>query len=313
MKRNGRLAALAVALAVGLLAGGAARAQETDTFDAQNFKPALSPHGYVTVEGAKFLGPFAPHIAAYFSWAHNPLRLTEPRPGFDERDVVRDLSAIDFVLALGLVPIGNGGLELAVGVPFYVDINGLEIADVNDEGDLRGLPEEAFGDLRTAIKLTLLDREDDPIGIAAKVEAQWPVDREQRDSFNTDRHFQLKPSIVIDKKMSILRIAAEVGYEWLDGSEFQVAGVQVDDRLWISAAVGIEPFDEKVPLAIVAEAIHWTRWENPWDHEEESPVELFGAIKYAGTIFFELGAGGGLNEGVGAPDARVFGALGFTL
>src|SRR5215470_13446057 len=65
-----RLAAAALGLA---LAGRAAPAFEG--FDAENWKPALDPYGYVTVDGARSLGALAPHAALYFSWAHDPLRL----------------------------------------------------------------------------------------------------------------------------------------------------------------------------------------------------------------------------------------------
>jgi hypothetical protein len=297
---------------VALMGGGAAALGQELRFDAQNFKPALDPWGYITMDGAKTLGQLQIFGAGYFNWSHNPLRLSKPRPPSEggSRDVIRDLSEFDIVAALGLLEFRNGGLEIAADLPLAADVNGIEIETRPHHTHPIGLSDQGVGDLRTGAKLTIFDREDDAIGLAGKVVIEWPTGKEGP-FLSDNREFQMLFSLIVDKKMSVLRFGAEFGYEWIDGRDFHIADVHVNDRMHVKAAIGLEPFDEKIPLAVVAELIHWTRWERPWAREKEAPIELNGAIKYSGTIFGEIGAGGGLNSGVGAPDARVFAAVGF--
>jgi hypothetical protein len=65
-------------------------------------------------------------------------------------------------------------------------------------------------------------------------------------------------------------------------------------------------------LEAVFEARTSFRVGNPWKSEEESPVEVDGAVRWSATFYAEVGAGAGLNRGAGAPDARVFAAVGTT-
>jgi hypothetical protein len=317
MTRGSKLGAVLLAGAALLCGAGPALAQSPaangDGFNAQNFKPALDPYGYVQTEGARSLQMFQPFVGLYFNWAHNPLKLSAARPGGFGNDVIRDLSQFNLVAALGLLNIGkHGGVELAVDVPYVVDENGIGPSDAivfGADGKPTGLRDAGFGSLRTALKVTFLDREDDAIGISGIADLEWPTGKNEDYLANSN---QVSPRfwLVLEKKFGPIRFGVNVGYEWIY-SHIEVGGVNVDDKIWLRAGLAIEPFDMKnLPLSIVIEGTHWFRAGHPWDIEAEAPIEVGGAIKYSGTLFALVGAYAGLNEGVGSPDERVVAALG---
>jgi hypothetical protein len=270
-------------------------------FNTNNFKPTLDPHGYVTMEGARSLRLFQFHGKVMFNWANNPLEFQ----GTPE-DLIDNLSIVDFVLGVGLLEFGNGGLEFGVDLPLVVENDGRSFYD----GD-RQLDEGDIGDLRAQLKAVLMDREDDAVGVFARGWIEFPTGETNDWTSNNDDTPTLNFGVGVEKQMGMLRAGIEVDYEWIEG-RVRIGGVNVDDKVHLKAGVAIAPLEDMEDLEIMFEVHHWTRAANPWDHEVESPVELGGAIKYSGTIDFMVGGSGGLNRGVGAPDARVFASAGFT-
>jgi len=192
-----------------------------------------------------------------------------------------------------------------------LDENGLRVGFDPVTGKPDGLEETGFGNLRTAVKLTALDREDDPIGIAARIELQWPTGRES-DFLSNDGHVTPVFGLIVEKKLGPVRFGIQCQYEHIPG-HIEVAGVTVDDKVKLGAGLALEPFDQtKLPLGFVLEAFHWFRACNPWKAEAEAPVEIGAAVKYGGTLFAALGVNFGLNKGVGSPDERLFAALGIA-
>jgi hypothetical protein len=297
------LAAVALALA-------ARAAPAFEGIDVENWKPALDPYGYVTVDGARALRSLAPHAALYVNWAHEPLRLEVARPGGFGKDVVRDLTVFDAVLALGLFDLGDhGGLEIGVDLPYAVDVNGISIALDPATGKPDDLRQASLGNLRTAAKLALLDPEEDVVGIALRGEVQWPTGRDE-DFLSNDRHAAWDAGLVVEEKIGPVRFGVEALYEGIHGA-IQVEGATIDDKLKLGAGLAVRPF-ESLPLEVVAEVFHWTRAGHPWRIAAESPVEVGGAVKLAGTVFALLGASTGLDTGVGAAEARLYAAIGAT-
>src|SRR4029077_4828955 len=80
-----RRSAVLVVLALVLLHGGAARAQDAPApaFTLQNFRPSVDSKGYVTVNASQILGHLDFSIGLIGSFAHNVLnlsRLGSPHP-----------------------------------------------------------------------------------------------------------------------------------------------------------------------------------------------------------------------------------------
>lgn len=281
------------------LAASQALAVETTSINAQAFMPPVDPYGYITLNGARSLKGFAHmHAALYFNWAHDPFEIEDLGAGVPDIKVIENVSMVDLNVGLGILAFGNGGLEVGFDLPMAVNI---------DDGRFTALDDTAFGDLRTDVKLTLLDREEDVLGVAFRGSVTWPTGDDGNFLSNGDNVNWIVTAIV-EKKAGIVRLGVEVGFEKFRYS-FNPGIFQIDDKVHLGAGLGIELVKD---LELVAEIQHTTRWENPWDHEVESPIEFGGAIRYSATPFFLAGASGGLNDGVGAPDSRFFFALGVT-
>ncbi len=276
---------------------------QDEGFDAMNFHPATDPYGYAMVNGARSLHMWQFHVAAIVNYSNDPLSFKGDAVPARGSDVVRELTALDVVASLGLVKFGNGGLSVGVDLPIVLANNGLRI----DNRDL-GTHDTGLGDLRTELKATFLDREDDAVGVAARGFLTWPLGREE--DFTSDGHVSGGLTAIVEKKIAIVRFGIEVGWQWIDGDAEDVGGVTIDDKLLVGAAIAVEPIEK---VSIFAELNHWTRIDNPYDQSETSPLELGGGVKYGGKSLFALaGASAGLNDGVGAPDFRLYGGLGFT-
>lgn len=294
----------------GALGGGEARA--VDNFDAQIFKPACDPFGFVTVDGARTLSFLEPHFALFFNWAHNPLKLDEPRPGGQGRDVVHELSTFDLTGSIGVFSFGRtGGVEVGADLPYAVDIGGKVIEVDPITGESKNLRVASFGDLRASLKVTALDREKDEVGVAVIAELEVPTGRD--DVFLSNKKaFTPSAALILEKKWSYFRFGLEAGYELISG-DIKTGGLKVDDKIKLGGAIAYAPWDMKrTPVEFIVEAWHWTRAGHPWNRMVESPIELGGAVKYSSNAFGLIGGSAGMNNGVGAPDVRVFAAVGAT-
>ena len=292
----------AVVVAIGALAGGEARA--LDEFSAQNFRPPIDPWGYVTVEGAKTLAPDQKFAALYYDWARRPLIFDD---GTTRIEKVRDVHWLDLAGGYGITSIGKtGGLEAGLDLP--IAAQDVWIDGAGDSHDSAGL-----GDLRTDLKLSLGDRDDDFFACAFRAYASWPTGRHGMRFMSNDA-FTLGGEVAVEGKIDFVRAGLNLGWEWID-SKFDGFGARVDDRFHAGFALAIAPLRDISgfeTLELVFEATHWTLSDRPWDHEIHSPVEVGGALRYNGRFFGLLGASAGVNRGVGAPDARVDVALGYS-
>lgn len=303
----GRKLWTALGAAVALVVGGAlgapeAKAHLDEGFDAQNFKIALDPYAYMTVNGARSLLPLQFHVLAEINYAKNPLKFTSDS-GVSDKDILKEIAVVDLGASMGLLKFGeHGGLQVGASIPLYLYRHGVDI--FHGQGHVN---KTDFGDLRTQLKATFMDREEDLVGVAARLEAIWPTGDGKEFTSNNDKPSYLG-SVIVEKKFGAFRIGAEAGYQFIE-SQFGGGGLQIDDKLHIGVGAGFEVMEN---LEVVAEVFHWTRIENPWDHEVESPVEGGIAVKYTGTIFGMAGVNAGLNNGLGAPDFRFVLEIGFT-
>jgi hypothetical protein len=299
------LARAAAAALFGLtLAAPRARAQGIDI---ENFKPALDPYGYMTVNGAHSLEPAHFHVQAVGNWAKNPIEFHPPPTGRSS-EIVNDLAALDLGGAVGVLSFGKrGGIELGANVPLVLIEQGTRIDD--PLADFDGF---SIGSIRTDVKITFFDRDAPdsfPVGIALRPFAEW-ASAKQSDLLSNNGHNSFGGTLIVERRLfGRLRLGLEAGYQWIDGRE-QVAGFTYDDKLLLSGGAA---FDIAESWALYAEAFHWARIGNPWKHEAESPLEGDIGIKRTGTLYLALGAGaGGLVHGVGAADWRVHVAIGLT-
>lgn len=318
----GRVAATAGAAILGaaIMASPARADESSQNFNAQNWKPALDPYGYAAVEGAQSLSLLSLHFQTYYDWTNQPLRLIEPRtPGGDDREIIEKQFMMNICFAIGVLPdlLGQGsGLTIGVDLPIALYEDGREV-----DGDPPGTQPDhlnvtGWGDLRIAAKLTIFGRDDAALGFAVQASLELPTGDEEM--FVSNGHDKAVPylGVILEKRIPIFRIAANLGYE-IQPLELGIPGVQVDDKIKMSAAFAIEPFEPLgIPIlkncGIFAEVLHWTRAEDPWKNEYESPAEAGLGVRFQGVILDILaGFNTRLNDGVGAPDERFYVSLSF--
>lgn len=309
--RRGLLSLAAATAVAGAFAFNApnASAQSVEGFNAQNFKVPTDPHGFITMNGARTLRSLQFFGGVGANWATDPTKL---RINNARSELLEDLTQLDLVAGIGLLEIGDaGGLSIGVHAPINLDLHGRRIDDFD-----RRIPSGKFGDIQANVKLVVFDREEDLIGLYARMTADFPSGDEENLTSNRDR-YTLGWQVGIEKQFGkILRVGVEAGYDWIDG-DIRIGGVKIDDKLRLNAAIALSPgglldIEALEDLWVVVEAHSWGRIGHLYERERESPIELGGAIKYTGFIYVMVGASGGLNNGVGAPEARMFGMVGFA-
>jgi hypothetical protein len=287
---------------------GVARADVDESLNAQTFKPAVDPFGYATVNGARTLDMFQLHAAAFGSYARAPLRFSGEIPVPRGTDIIRELTVLDLVAAFGVLKIGNGGIEIGADLPVILENNGLRV----DDREL-GMQDQGFGELRTEAKLTFLDRAEDAMGVALRGFVELPTAREE-DMLSNNGKVSIGGTLILEKKVWLIRAGIEVGYQHIDGevklADLTIGDATYDDKILVGAGLGIELFET---IDIFGEITHSTLYKHPYESAAETPFEAGGGVKFRGSLLFAaLGASAGLNSGVGAPEARIFGALGLT-
>ena len=315
-------------IAVCLLTGArSGLAQVDEGFNAQNFQPPVDPFGYITMNGARHLRAGHPFFAAYIDWSNNPLDLRDIREGF-----IDDMTFVRGTAAIGLVNfLDNGGISLGVDVPYALQMDGFgRDPRTTDPAFVTPpaveLPDGRLSDIRAETKVTFLDREKDPIGIALHAWGTAPTG-EDKYFLSNDERFGAGGGLILEKDFGGFRIGGQVDYEWIEGdviiSEVRFVDdgfggllegteekrLKVDDKVHMKLAAAKELFFDDFWL--VVEATHWARATNMYNTTRESPAEIGAALRFDRHLLVLVGGSIGVDDGVGAPDARAFAALGF--
>ncbi|MGH7897723.1 MAG: hypothetical protein ACREQQ_07215 [Candidatus Binatia bacterium] len=302
-------------------------AQVDEGFSAQNFQPPIDSFGYVTMNGARHLRAGHPFAAAYVDWSNNPLDLRDINEGFIDR-----MTFVHGVASIGVVNfLENGGISLGAVVQYAAEMDGIgRDPGTTDPAFVTPpaveLPDGRLADTRVETKITFLDREKDPIGIALR---GWGVIPTGEDKYflSNDEHFGGGGGLILEKDFGGFRIGAEGAYEWIEGDvvisevEFVDTGIpgisegteseklRIDDKLHMKLGVAKELFVDD--FWFVVEATHWARALHVYNTTRESPAEIGAALRFDRHVLILVGASAGVNDGVGAPDVRGFASLGF--
>lgn len=306
MRANRAFTILAAAVLVSGWLGSTAAAQEAETFNAQNFKPCVDPYGYMNTNGSRVLEPWHWHASAWVNYESRPIRFAPNASLPGGKDIINDITTLDIVASLGLLKVlEHGGLEVGIDVPIVLDGAGISVKTSNHTVHTAG-----FGAVRPVVKLTLSDRDKDFVGFGVEAFAELATAPEKA-LLTYNEHWSAGATMFLEKRFfRIFRVGGELGYQWIQG-KVQIGDLTIDDKVLLGAAVGLAPLPE-IPAEIVAEVHQELRETNLFREERERPAEIGGGIKYYGIVFAMLGASTGLNVGVGAPDYRIFGAVGVT-
>lgn len=331
--------------------GSVAEAQSSDdSLNVHHVYLPSDGRGFYALNGARTLAHGEVHLSLDYSHAHNPLELGLPGDR-RAVSLTRQLTMLDAGIAVGLgdslslhavlpVVLDHDGRELdrpsdvrsgGVGAARFE----LKINVYDSRGDL---PER-----RPA--------RDESVAFALSVHhfLTLPTGRRRdylNDNGNPTGGSQLLAELELFQR---LRLGANLGYEFVS-SDIDFQDLSIRDRIRFGAAVEVfllresappaeadEPGDEAQregedgdhdeatregepgednphTLALGGELFGWADAGRPFHDERERPIEGLLYLRYRHRIGLQvrLGWGGGLTNGVGAPDYRYVAGLGWT-
>ncbi len=303
--------------AVLLIAPAAASAQDAGdgTVDVELFKPHTDAMGYFSMPGAATLGHLQIGVGFWTQYANDPLILVNngeriaPRPGGsgDQGDgLIDDRLTGHIQLGMGM----SRFFSLSLDVPIVLWQEGYQLDGLdNPQAPGEELITAAVSDVRVQPKLVVIDRDRLPIGMAVAVPVSVPSGN--GGSFLGEEAFTVTPSLVLEfsdapihGRQYIFRSAVLLGYQVRE--EDRLRDVRVGNALTYGVAMGLHPAE---PVEILAE-FHGAVFG---PQTSQVPAEVLGGLKFllGRYVALNVGAGGAVLAGVGAPDYRV--AFGLTV
>jgi outer membrane protein OmpA-like peptidoglycan-associated protein len=288
-----------IAVTMVLASASAARAQQSTSFDAEQFHPTSTSNGYFAVDGA-FVAPHLGFSAgAYLSYAHDPLLLRHGDQVFAH--VVQDQVSMDLVGSFALFDHLELGLDLPfaplLGQPAYA-------ADAHVPLVSAG----ALGDLRIDIKALLWAPRLDNHQFGLTLILGGAVPTGDSSSFFGEGGVIGRPRLVAQWRSRWASVAINFGavlrsqqvyndlyvtHQLSYGAAMSVAlpaGLSVIGELDGLIGVGLPDNVSLTPAETPAEVTAGVRWRAPFGLE------------------LDLAGGGGLTRGYGTPDGRfIFG------
>ncbi len=288
----------ALALAAPLVSSATAHAQDDNldrSFSLEQFRPTLDADGFLTVEGSRTPGPFLWSVGVHLHWAEAPLALVDDED--NTTDLVEHSLAMDYVFALGI----GRSVEVGIGLPVAVAQQG----DLQALGGGR-LASVGFGDMRVALKLSLIDNTNDGPGLAVVASGTLPIG--DTGNFLGEGSPTIDPRLVADFKLLNIALGASLGYR-LRGEVSRLKTLRTgDELLW---GVGLRaPVAMHGKLAFLFELFGATAARDPFGSSLTSPMEGNGGLRFAlSDISVQATGGWGIGEGYGTPVFRVGGGV----
>jgi len=305
-----KLLLLASAMAGVLLSNTAPVHAQDASFQAEHFEP-LPAQGIniLNIGTSDILGNLVPTGGVFFHYANDPLVLTDPNNNDEviSKPLEHQLKA-ELWGGVGLFDIAEIGFVL----PLVVFQQGDSLNAININNDVSSF---AFADARIVPKIRLLDADKfKGFGIAVMAPLHIPVGDDQ--SFNSDGGIKFEPRLVADwRHNSGFKVALNAGYQLRP--ENTVQNIVTDDVVRVGAGVEIPAVVDN--LSVVGSIFGNIQLEGDIESDTlganySSPFEALAGIQYGlpFNLVANLGGGAGITRGVGAPDFRVFGSIGYT-
>ena len=277
---------LALTFAAPALAGGI-----------NHFEAAAGPHNYVVTNHPAVLPHLVPSAWLILSYAHDPL-VYRDKDGKELQKIVEHQANAELAAALGLFD----RFEIGIVAPALW---------VNGPGfDNQGLNEFTTGDLRVNAKALLTPWND---GVVASLRVQSdliPIAQlnQNAGAIAGEKIPNVTPALSVGFNSTHFRLGADVG--------FLLRAPTAIDELQVGSAFtwggGAEITILPQTLLIAADVAG--KWSPQFlgSSQNEVPMEANVALKwFTGPILMMLGTGTGLVADYGAPDYRVFAAIGF--
>ena len=305
-------------LATVCLCSSAFAQQQSKSFQVENFEP-------VAAQGLNTLNvnhsAVLPHLTAsaglLFHFADDPLQLVPAGGDIDSPGAVRLIDSQykgEVLASIGLFDL----LEVGLAVPvLFQEGEASTRFGLND-----GLSGLGIADIRVTPKIQIIDPKADwahGFGLGVQVPVYIPTGDDE--AFQSDGTVRVEPRLSLDwQHDSGFIIGANVGYQLLRSEEvasnyangdmlrFALASqvpLGTEKIKAIGSIFGSVNFEEAQPINGVADLD---------ELDKGLPIEGLLGLQFQlpASLVAQVGAGGGLTDGIGAPDFRIFAGLSFT-
>ena len=278
-----------------------------DAIDVQNFNYSIGPKTFFSVDNASIAEKGQLALDAMVTYLVDPLVIYNTTNngtsiGTTRDSVVRNVTQMQLGGAYGL----TSKLQLGANLPFIFSLQGDGLDPATGQHSTNGVQVTGLGDLLVEGKYRLWDQ--GAMHLAGIVGITLPT------SFGTNG------SQFIGDDLPTLR--GRVAWQWThERFSFGLNGgfILRKPRTVYASTIGQQlvwgaggAFAVTDRFNIVAEAFGRTGMTS--FHVDESPIEALGGLRVGIThsTAVVVGAGAGLDQAIGAPNARVFVSLGFS-
>ena len=298
-----RTTVIASVLSAAILAFTGAATAQTSGFALNRFNPAEAGSDWFIGESLDLRGRQRPAFGVIADWSHRPL-VEYDASGDAVRTVVSHqvFTHIDGNLILGD--------RVRVGVLLPVLLFQAGTGTFTPGGSLlrpeRGV---AVGDLRLSGDIRLVGSYGKPLTLAVGAQLYLPTG--SRDAFSGDGTVRLNPRILIAGDIGPFVYSGRLSFNYRpydDGFGVESTGSEVA----FVATAGFRVMDRKLTFGPELWGSTVVSEGDAAFNQAETPFELlFGAHFREGPIQIGVGAGPGLNRGMGAPEFRLVGSLAY--
>jgi len=289
---RGRLVALGLLLLS--IVAGAPLARAEPMIDANRFKPSPFFQDGFAVESAEVRSPYRWNLGLFAHYQNDPLVLRSDG-GAELRTVLGHQVMADVLGAYRFADF----LAVGVALPVVLFQEGQGFGG-------RSAPETAgLGDLRVHPRLTFL-RAGDVFALAFAPVFTLPTGRlTGRFAGRPNATFQPQ----LDASLFLGRVDVSLNVGYLLTKNETAAGLPLEDELLVKLGARVKVVRDELDL--LAEASGAASVSDPFSSSRQTPFELVGGGLWHVIPGLDLafGGGGGLTEGVAAPDFRLFAGL----
>jgi len=278
-----------------LMVASSAQAMGIIVPKAQRFNPAMDDFGALTAESDKTLGFGEVALGVHLNVSHEPLDTGDVKSPISDV-LVKDLYTANLTAAYGIAQ----NFQIGIDVPFNATFSNMNAVS--------GVREDNFstGDVRLKAKFRVFSGESFGVALIPFVN----LSTGKKDLYLSEGRggYGVKVATHADVTQS-LTLYANAGVELL-GNSMSTGSPDYYSK-WMQYAVGASYGFKEGKHKLIAEVNSETTLSRPYRHEWHSPVELLGALRceIKPGLSVQLGAGTGLNNGMGAPLWRAFSGL----
>jgi outer membrane protein OmpA-like peptidoglycan-associated protein len=292
-----------VAAAMLLVAPMTVLAQSTvnTSIDVQRFKPGAGSQDFLNLDSARVAAHLTPFGGLFVGYADDPLVLGTPGGRDSLVRLVDELTFFDLSLGLAI----KDHFEIAVAMP--VSVARTQDASTLDPAlgsNINGL---SAGDLRIAPKYALLPR-NGALQLAVAMPFSLPTGNKA--AFRGGGPVMIAPRFVAELTLPILRLVANAGFAFRT-AEQRLLNLRVGQEFTWGFGGEFPLFGNQNTLLLQVSLTGAIGFAN--SGQAGNPVDALAGVKYrvADRFSIELGAGGGLTRGWGAPRWTVVAGLSY--